>query len=183
MKAVLVLILFATSAFAQDQAAMSAARAACGPGSVNFDAKADATQHPTSQPDSAKAIVYVIADLGQCSDCGGPSLDSKNVSDAVIRIGMDGGWVGATRGNSYLVVSAEPGEHHMCLNWQSSLAERSRAFVMENITAEAGQVYYLRARLFPGGNGDYSFDLDLVNSDEGKYLLASSAFSVSHPKK
>jgi hypothetical protein len=54
---------------------------------------------------------------------------------------------------------------------------------MMGFTAEAGKVYYIRARLFPGGNGDYSFDVDLVNSDEGKYLVASSPYSVSHPKK
>jgi hypothetical protein len=71
----------------------------------------------------------------------------------------------------------------MCLNWQSSLEERSRAFAMTNFTAEAGKVYYLRARLFPGGNGNYSFDLDQINSDEGKTLVASSAFSVSRPKR
>jgi hypothetical protein len=71
----------------------------------------------------------------------------------------------------------------VCLNWQSSLQERSRAFAMMGFTAEAGKVYYIRARLFPGGNGDYSFDVDLVNSDEGKYLVASSPYSVSHPKK
>ena len=59
---------------------------------------------------------------------------------------------------------------------------RSRAFAMANFTAEAGKVYYFRERLFPGGD-DYFFDLDLVNSDEGKYLVATSSFSVSHAKK
>jgi hypothetical protein len=162
---------------------MTASQAVCGPAKVSFDAKADSTHHPTPQPDPAKATVYVIADLGQCSDCGKPSLDPKDVADAVIKVGMDGQWIGASRGNSYLFVVTEPGAHHMCLNWQSSLEERSRAFAMTNLTAEAGKVYYLRARLFPGGNGDFSFDLDRFNSDEGKYLVASSAFSVSRPKK
>jgi hypothetical protein len=37
--------------------------------------------------------------------------------------------------------------------------------------------------VFPGHGGDYSFDLDSVNSDEGKYLIAISPASVSHPKK
>jgi hypothetical protein len=183
MKAALVVLLFAAFAFAQDPSTKTAAQAACGPANVNFDTKSDSTQRPTPQPDAVKAIVYVIADLGQCSDCGRPSLESKNVENAVIKVGMDGRWVGASRGNSYLLVSAEPGDHHMCLNWQSSLEERSRAFAMTSFTAEAGRIYYLRARLFPGGDGDYSFDLDLINTDEGKYLVASSAFSVSHPKK
>jgi hypothetical protein len=183
MKAALVLFVFAVSAFAQDQTAIVAAQSACGAKTVNFDAKQDPIQHPTLQPEPDRAAVYVIEDLGQCPDCGRVSISPTDIDDAVVKVGMDGGWIGATRGNSYLSISAEPGEHHMCLNWQSSLAERSRAFAMINFTAEAGKIYYFRARLFPGGNGDYSFDLDLVNSDQGKYLVASTAFSVSHPKK
>jgi hypothetical protein len=54
---------------------------------------------------------------------------------------------------------------------------------MANFTAEEGKVYYFRERVFPGEHGAYSFDLDSVNSDEGKYLVASYAFSVSHAKK
>jgi hypothetical protein len=57
MKAAFVVILFAASAFTQDQAAITAAQAVCGPGNVRFDAKADSTQHPTPQPDPAKATV------------------------------------------------------------------------------------------------------------------------------
>jgi hypothetical protein len=68
------------------------------------------------------------------------------------------------------------------MNWQSRLDYRSRSFAMANFTAEAGKVYYFRARIFPG-RYDYSFDLDPINGDQGKYLVASSAFSVSHPKK
>lgn len=46
MKSALVLILFAASAFAQDQSAIAAAQAACGPKNVKFDARQDTTQHP-----------------------------------------------------------------------------------------------------------------------------------------
>ncbi|MFZ0418898.1 MAG: hypothetical protein WAM04_12440 [Candidatus Sulfotelmatobacter sp.] len=184
MKAALVLLLFAASAFAQDQSAIVAAQAACGAKDVKFDAKQNTTQHPTPQPESGKALVYVIGDLGLCSDCsGGKSFSLTDVDDAVVKVGMDGGWVGAIRGSSYLFFPAEPGAHHLCLNWQSSLAERSRAFAMTNLSAEAGTIYYFRARLFPGRSGDYFFDLDPVNADEGKYLVASSALSVSHSKK
>lgn len=54
---------------------------------------------------------------------------------------------------------------------------------MTNFTAEAGGIYYFRARLFPGHNDDFSLDLDPMSTDAGKYLLASSAFSVLHAKK
>jgi hypothetical protein len=184
MKIAFVLILLTASAFAQDQAAVATAEAVCGPSKVKFDVKQDTTQHPTPQPETGKAVVYVVEDLGQCPDCVGHSkgLGLTDVDQALIKVGVDGAWVGAIQGSSYLFFAADPGEHHVCINWQSRLEIRSRAFAMANFTAEEGKVYYLRARVFPGRD-DYSFDLDLVNSDQGKFLVASSAFSVSHPKK
>jgi len=168
----LVLILLAVSACAQDQSAIAAAQAACGPKNLKFDAKQDHTQHPTPEPERDKALVYVVQELGELK-CGGCALT---------RLGLDGNWVGANQGSSYFFFWTEPGEHHLCLNWQSRLEERSRAIALANLNAEAGKVYYFRARLFPG-HLDYSFDLDPINSDQGKYLVASSPFTVAHPKK
>ncbi|MGB8595873.1 MAG: hypothetical protein WCD48_10235 [Candidatus Sulfotelmatobacter sp.] len=172
MKTALVVILLAVSTFVQDQSAIVAAEAACGAKDIKFAAKQDATQHPTPQPDADKALVYVVQEIGQlqCTGC------------ALTRVGMDGSWVGANQGSSYFFFAADPGDHHLCMNWQSRLDYRSRSFAMANFTAEAGKVYYFRARIFPG-RYDYSFDLDPINGDQGKYLVASSAFSVSHPKK
>jgi hypothetical protein len=72
MKTLLTIVLLASSfAFAQDQAAIAAAEAACGPKDVKFDAKQDPTQHPAPQPDSEKALVYVVQEIGevQCKGC------------------------------------------------------------------------------------------------------------------
>ncbi len=172
MKAALVLVLFTTLVCGQDQAAISAAQAACGPKDVKFDAKQDPTQHRTPQPDPEKAWVYVIQDLGQVewTDC------------ALTKVGLDGAWVGANHGGSYFFFSAEPGERHICVNWESRLQSRSRVFGLANFDAEAGHVYYFRVRLL-FARSIYSFDLDPLNGDQGKFLAASSAFSVSHPKK
>jgi hypothetical protein len=172
MKAALVVIIFAISALAQDQAALTAAEAACGPKNIRFDAAEDATKHPTPQPEPGKALVYIIQDLGvvQCSEC------------ALTKVGLDGTWMGANQGSSYIFFAADPGERHLCVNWQSRLGVRSRAFAMANFTVEAGDVYYFRTRI-SFSRYIYDFDLDPLNSDEGKYLLASSALSVSHPKK
>jgi hypothetical protein len=184
MKTTLVIILLVASAFAQYQSPLDAAEAACGPKDVKFEVKSGAPQPAApnkSQP--GKAIVYVIEDLGQCSDCTGRSnAFSTNVANALTKVGLDGAWVGANQGNSYFFFTVEPGEHHLCINWQSRLQVRSRAFAMSNFTADAGTVYYFRERLFPG-NADYSFDLDPINTDEGKYLVATSSYSIAHSKK
>jgi hypothetical protein len=80
MKASLVVLLFAASAFAQDPSAIPSAEAACGPKQVTFDAKQDPIQHPTPQPDAGKALVYLIEDLGRCVDCGRASLSLTDVT-------------------------------------------------------------------------------------------------------
>lgn len=185
MKCALVVLLFAASAVAQDPAAAAAAESACGPASTRFEVR-PATQHPTPAPDPAKASVYVIEDLGQCPGCiNSNSLGGffNSVDHAITKIAMDGTWIGANRGSSYIFFMADPGEHHLCMNWQSRLESRSRAFAMANFIAEAGRIYYFRERVFPGHSGDYVFELDPVNSDEGKYLVATSAAGISKPKK
>jgi hypothetical protein len=173
MKTAVVLILLAASAFAQDEAALTAAEAACGPKNVKFDANQDSTQHPTPQPEAGKALVYVVQDNGAvfCTEC------------PLTKAGLDGSWVGANQGDSYFFFPVSPGEHHLCINWQSWLESRSRAFAMANFTAEEGKTYYFRERFLHFTGSEGSFTLELSNSDEGKYLVASSALSVSHPKK
>lgn len=182
MRIVLVLALLAASAVAQDNVSLMSAEGACGPAKVSFSATADATQHPVPQPDPDKALVFVIEDLGQCKDCAHGHNIVSDVDSAIVKIGADGSWIGADRGNSYLFFSVTPGEHHLCMNWQSRLSIRSQAFAMASLTAEAGKVYYFRARVFPGED-NYSFDLDRVDNDEGRFLVAASPYSVSHPKK
>jgi hypothetical protein len=188
MKAAVALSLLAValcgiSVLAQDPAAKATAEAACGPTNIKFDVKEGAAD-PSPQLRPGKALVYVVEDLGGCPDCPGQSkgFNFTNTNNALVRVGMDGAWIGANQGSSYFFFSVDPGEHHLCINWQSRLAVRSRAFAMAGFTAEAGRVYYFRERVFPG-SADYSFDLDPINSDEGKYLVASSSYSVSRAKK
>jgi hypothetical protein len=186
MKSAIVVLLLAAYAFAQDPSAIAAAESACGAKDTKFNVKPDPAQHPIAQPELGKALVYVVEDLGQCPDCivsGSFAGIFSDVGNAITKVGMDGTWMGANRGSSYIFFAADRGEHHLCINWQSRLQAHSRAFAMANLTAEEGQVYYFRERVFPGHSGDYVFELDPVNSDEGKYLIALSPASVSHPKK
>jgi hypothetical protein len=164
--------LIASPAFAQDPGATLRATASCGSGTVQFDAKADASQHPLAQPEAGKAAVYVIG-----------SFLGESLVDPTVKVGVDGAWVGANRGDSYIFTSVEPGEHHICVNWQSGIMTPSGLFALANFTAEAGKTYYFRARTFETKLDVYSLDLDTVNNDEGQYLVAPSPFSRSHPKK
>jgi hypothetical protein len=173
MRTALALILFTIAAFAQDPAAVSAAQAACGPKSVNFDVKDDNSQHTVGQPEAGKALVYVIQDIGVVSCIGGC---------VTTKIALDGAWLGANHHNSYFSFAVDPGEHHLCENWQSHFAFASRLVGLAHFTAEAGKVYYFRTRAF-GGKSQAFLDLDPIDSDQGRLFVASYPLSISHPKK
>jgi hypothetical protein len=181
MKTALAVILFLVglSAAAQGESPVATAEAACGPSDVEFRIKTETGQHAVAQPDPGKALVYVI-------------LDQKfqAIRAVTARVAMDGTWVGANRGNSYLFLSTEPGEHHLCTDWVSDFLPGGRLVSLGNFTAEAGKVYYFRART-TGGPSSYlkdsdrsaSIDLEPVNSDEGKLLVALYPWSDSQPKR
>lgn len=170
MKALLVLMLLSCVAFAQDDAAVAKAKAACGPDDVSFSVKTSEGSHSSATVEPGKALVFVIGqDLIACSNCG-----------KVVRVGMDGAWAGATDFGAYMSFTVEPGEHHLCTNWQSFFAGSKKPVGLANLTAEAGKVYYFRMRAFAGNQ--VFIDLDPVNAGVGQYLVASSKMSESHSK-
>lgn len=164
------LFLIASPAFAQ-VSEMTLRGRACGPGRVQFDATPDASQHPLAQPEAGKAAIYFIG-----------SFVGESPSEPTVKVGVDGAWVGAIRGRSYIFVSVPPGYHHICVNWQSGILTPPGLFALASFTAEAGKTYYFRARTL-NVNKYYSLDVDAANDDEGQYLVASFAFSKSEPKK
>lgn len=160
MRIALVMIFLVASAFAQNQSA--AAAAACGPKDTDLELKLDKSKHALAPPETGKARVYFIQDIGRVS-CIGGCVKTK--------IGMDGTWVGGVQHNSYFSISVEPGEHHMCATTGPMIA-------LVHFTAEAGKVYYFRTRAF-GAENQGLFDFDPIDSDQGQHLIASYPLSVS----
>ena len=161
-------MLFAVSAFAQVPSAASTA--ACGRKTVSFKVKLDESQHTLAQPDPGKARVYFLHDAGTSQTIGYPT----------VKIAMDGAWLGANHGNSYFSVSVEPGEHHVCVTLQSSLV--AQRVELAHFSAEAEKVYYYRTRLVMSRSVEL-LELDPIDSDQGKYLIATFPLSVSSAKK
>jgi hypothetical protein len=157
---------------ATDPATIAAATAACGSDSVQFEVKAD-TQPPNFEPDPARAKVFIAESF---------SPQGTGFAEPTLRIGQDGNWIGATRPTSWLAFTVEPGEHHLCVRWQSRLSNFSQLLALANFTAEAGKVYYFRSRVLSLGRS-YLLDLDPVNEDEGRYLVLSSTHSDPRQKK
>lgn len=180
MRIILTIFLLTSPVLAQDRAAVAKAAAACGPADVQFDVSTDKIKHPAASPDDGKASVYVVEVYENLTD-------TIKIGSPTTKVGLDGAWVGANRGNSYFFFFVDPGEHHLCANWQSHLRRVSKLVSLAGFRDEAGKVYYFRARVLPQsgavGGQVASLELEPVNSDEGQLLVASSSFSTSHSKK
>jgi hypothetical protein len=162
----------------EDQAAAARTSAGCGPSNVEFDVKTDNKQHPVSQPEPGKALVYFLHVESQ----DGGIINKGWVTS---RVGIDGVWVGANHGKSYFFLSVDPGEHAACTDWQSSLKTYSSQSAAVSFSVQAGKVYYIRTTIMeitalqrtPG------MKVELIDSAEGQLLISSSALSSAHPKK
>jgi len=164
MKTIAAIVLLSCCALSQDKAAVSAAEAGCGPQDARFEVKADELQHPAFSPEDGKALIYVVAD-GHLTSI----------------FGVDGKWVGAVNGARYFFVPIEPGEHHLCAMLQSFLSQRGPRVSVHSLKAERGGTYYFRTRMVGISTG-FVLQLDQLDSDEGRWFVAWSKFSTSHPK-
>jgi hypothetical protein len=139
--------------------------AACGPQDVSFKVVKDKSQHPTPTPENGKAILYVF---------GWGTL------------AVDGTPVGAVSGSGdYFVLPIDPGEHHLCARFSARVWPAAIPLVkvkevsLHSLEAKPGETYYVALQVtLPY----YGFKLDLLDPDQGKYVVAASTFSTSHPR-
>jgi Protein of unknown function (DUF2846) len=172
MRMFLLLLLFASPAFAQSVVGVATAPG-CGASATSFSVKTDKKQHPFAQADAGKALVYFVED------------DSNfEASPPTVRAGLDGKWVGATHGSSYFYFPVDPGEHDLCASWQGKYLESYTAAT--HFDARAGELYFFRVRDVFSDPKDgplvRKMDLKSVSSDEGRVLASRSAFSTARPK-
>jgi Protein of unknown function (DUF2846) len=131
-------------------------------------------QNLPSKADAGKALIYFLQDDRHFNSRPRPST----------LVGLDGQWIGATNGNSYFYFSVDPGERHPCTNWQSfSFLGKTRTAGALHFTAEAGGVYYFRAKDVYVSEKYFDLKLEQIDSDEGNLLVSKFSFSASHPKK
>ena len=177
VKALLLSItLVALPMLAQDKSAAPAGIPGCGDPSAKFAVKTSRNHHPV-QPEKGKALVYFIQNDSNFNSF--PKLTT--------RVGIDGKWVGATHGNSYLYTAVDPGVHHLCASWQFGvILGKGRKTSAAHFTADAGGVYYFEVK-DKYLQGDFGQVLDMtltpLDSDEGQLLANQYKLSTSHLKK
>jgi len=176
-KHIFLALVLAAPAFGQNQAADLRTAAGCGPRTTRFNVKTDKNQHAVTQPESGKALVYVIVE--EKSD-----PHAMQIGDVTTRVGLDGNWVGANHGRSYVSFAVEPGEHRVCTDWQSSLKAVQKLSGAADLTAEAGRTYYYGMEVtIPWNDHAAQVRLKAVDEAEGLLLVSKSASSTWKVKK
>ena len=173
--------LMVVSALMQAQQVPSATSpmAACGDDKTSFSVSRGPVGDTAAAPTADMATVYVI-ELYNLSDKG-------KFNRPTVRQGLDGAWLGATQGFTYVSAAVKPGSHHLCSQWQSQFGRRSQQVSLYNFEAVAGKRYYFRVQIIVEGSGEgagpASIDLQPVSEDEGRFLVSEAAQSISKPKK
>ena len=163
-----------TSSVLSFQPEQGSREAACGPLKTRFNVHTAKDQHPLVTPDLGRALIYIIQE---------DEFSVTMLGGFPTRYGLDGEWIGADRDNSYFYLSVGAGEHHICGEWQIDFAHHIRPLSLASFVARPGEAYFFRARVvFASGDGQRSIQLEPVNTEEGKLLIARSAFSVSKSK-
>ena len=148
-----------------------AAIAACGPAKLDFDVKSDKYVAPPPQVPAGKVLVYLFENV--------PRLPLHGVK---VRVGVDGKWVGATEGETYLSFLVDPGVHHLCV-WAKATGwyPMEDGIALHGINAKPGKPYYFRTRIAPSQDSATTL-LDAIDDDQAQLLLQTSAHATSHPK-
>lgn len=183
LKRALLLFLFALSTlcFAQNQdqaqastgpdpVAAALAAAGCGSSATQWSVDVDKQQHPMPQPAPGQALIYVF--------------ETDNLNGAIIRVGLDSKWVAANRSGTYLFFPADPGEHRLCVNVQSSQA--APPGIALTIVTEPGKTYYVEVQMDGSPGVIEPIQIQGLDDAQGHYLIATHYLSMSSlfkPKK
>jgi hypothetical protein len=175
--------LFGCLALAAGSRCVAQSPASCGPDESKFTVKTQPAGALPAPASSGSAQIVLLETV----DAQGPFVDT-NVG---ARIGLDGAWIGAAQGDSQIVYSLSPGEHHLCASWPGGDDPFWKRTVLLSFNADAGKTYYFRVEIsqkqyFSGSiahSTDHSLRLESVDPDEGKYLAASLPVATSSLRK
>jgi hypothetical protein len=143
----------------------------CGKPDAGFDIKTQKNPAAPVAPQPGQSTLVFVQRNSGCIGC------------SVVRIGLDGAWAGANRGNSYFTVAVEPGDHHVCAWWDAPLARMESRIGLTNLAAGPDQVYYYEIVVAKYGNSGAPFmRLKPLSPDMGAFLASRSSLSTATPK-
>lgn len=161
-KFMIMALVWAVPVLAQNPPVDLRTAAGCGPTKTQFEVVMGEHDQTVPVRSPGKAAVYVI------------EVQKPEGTGVTTRVGLDGNWMGANTGAAYMSFEVEPGDHHVCVDWQSSVRARQQAIAAAVVTAEAGERYYFVAEVLVGEP-----DLTLTEVDEAEGLALMSRYGKS----
>lgn len=147
--------------------------AACGADTVQFNVKTDAPPPPLRPLDPARARVYFLS-----------TMPDEPFVSKIVRLGVDGAWLGATGTESYLIQDLSPGLHHLCASYQGkALLADDPAQSLLQLQLKPGKTYFVLYRVIIIHDQGLIAFLNPVDEDEGSFVLQRLAYATSTPKK
>lgn len=174
---------------AQMQQNVRIAEAACGDSHVRFKVKRikGRSDVPAPSPGSARVVV-LESGLGYADEYFVPKGKSmpRNYTKLpqaltpTVRMGMDGRWMGALRGNDFIAFTIQPGEHHFCVQFQNpgnagTSSTLPMAF-LSGMKADAGQTYYFQiSYMMIDDFTKWGLELQPLQEYAGRLILSRSS--------
>ncbi len=145
-----------------DPAAIQLASSACGPYNIKFDVQRVPRSAANLTPPAGQALIIV---------------EGAGMPAPIMRIGIDGKWMGATKPASYLAIPVLPGVHHLCLQSQPGRIFHNHGMYLNQVNVVSGNSYYFLVDVFQ--RIDMQPALEAIDSDEGRDLVLWSAAAES----
>jgi hypothetical protein len=157
---------------------------ACGDEKVEFAIKTQKDAPPPAAPAPDKAEIVFVEISNKPFSC---HMAWGTCGSGLTRYGVDGSWVGATKGNTYFTLIVDPGVHHLC-------AVLGKSASADALTAEAGKTYYYSAEFdvdvtdygdagHPNTSIKKNAKFSMLSEDQGKYRVKASELSIATPKQ
>ena len=152
----LALVLSSFSVLGQESPEVQKAIAACGPSGMQIKVSR-----------SGSASIPIVSGKGATVYLIGRSFVER-LSGPTIRVGVDGKWVGAVKGSSWMAIALAPGVHHFCA-WQRGTDPSHAALNSFQIGLGEIRYFVINPENFTKGPS-----IEEENDDEAKLLIAQS---------
>ena len=164
------IVLLTSHSVCQKTASAPAAKAACGPEKAEFKVKLDRSQRALLKPERGKALIYIFQEYP--NNFSLPSL--------IMKVGLDGAWIGANQKRSYFAFKVDPGVHHICVSGQWPFWP---PISLTHVMAKPDGIYYFGTQFYCNSSGECGpLNVEPVDEDQAKLLIQTSAYSTSYPK-
>ncbi len=176
-------------AAAQMQQNIRTAEAACGDPTARFTVKRIQGPADVPAPSAGSARVVVLESGLMYADGyflpkGKSSPKSyKRLPQSLtptVRIGMDGRWLGALRGNDFTSFTVAPGEHHLCVQFQNppnaGASSTAPMAFLSSMNAAVGRTYYFQISYMMIHNlNKCGLELQPLQEYSGRLILSRSS--------